>query len=310
MNVVKDSFALRKGEVFLTVVHSDHDGEIAELFSACANSLGASASTVKIVGGGYNQEPDKAVIAAMGKADVVLALCPIGKTKAEAKARQGGARILHAPFLKRDILIRLMKADVDSIMRKAKTFEEKLAAAKRFRMASDIGTDFEVDISGKRAFTNDGTAREKGKGDIIPPAQVGIAPVKGTGNGVIVADGCVRPGGVVANPVVLEVKDGFIVRFSGGSEAKLVENYVKSFGDKATFACPAHIGPGMNPKAILSDSLLEAERVEGHITVGIGKNDDIIDGDISANGHTDVTLTTPDVFLDDEKVIEKGKLLI
>ena len=89
-----------------------------------------------------------------------------------------------------------------------------------------------------------------------------------------------------------------------------LEDYLKSFGDRESWACPAHIGPGMNPLAILCDNLLEAERVEGHITVGIGRNSNLKGGDIDANGHTDVTLTNMSVFLDDEQVIDRGKLVI
>lgn len=310
MTVLKDGFELKEGEVFLTIVHSDHDGEVAELMAACAYSLGASATTFKIVGGGYNKEPDKALVSAMCEADAILAICPIGKTKAERKARAAGARIIHAPFLQRDILIRLMKADAKAIFEKCILFEEKLTAAERFTMKSDLGTEFQVNIKGKTGFTNDGMAKEKGDRDIVPPAQVGIAPVSGTGEGKIVADGCVRPGGVVKEPLTLEVESGFIRSISGGSEAKLVEDYINSFGDRETWSCPAHIGPGMNPAALLCDNLLEAERVEGHITVGIGRNIDIKGGEIDANGHTDVTLTNVNVLLDDELVIQGGKLII
>jgi len=311
MTLVKEQFGLQKGEVFLAVIMSDSDIEVAEIATACARSLGASASILKIVDSNrYNVEPDKAVAAAMYNADAIFAMCPIPKTQTIRKALDNGARVLSSSYLRREMLIRCMKTDIESILQKCKVFHDKLTKAKVFRMKSDLGTDFEVNIENHRAYTMSGFAKESGTDDIIPPAQVGIAPVTGTGEGIIVVDGCVRPGGVVSNHVTIRVEKGFIKEISGGPEAQLVRSYLDHFGEKQAFVCPAHIGPGMNPAAVLNDSLSEAERIEGHITVGIGQNHTIIDGDIKGRGHTDVTLTNADVFLDSEQVIEKGKLVI
>ncbi len=311
MTLVKDQFGLKKDEVFLSVVMSDSDIEVAEIATACARSLGASASILRIVDSDlYNVEPDKAVAAALCNADAIFAMCPIPKTQTIRKALDAGARVLSSSYLRREMLIRCMKADIESILHNCKLFHEKLSKAEVFTMKSDYGTDFAVNIKGHRAYTMTGFARESGTADVIPPAQVGIAPVSGTGEGILVVDGCARPAGVVSNHVTIRVEKGFIKEISGGPEAQLVRKYIEHFGEKQAFACPAHVGPGMNPAAVLNDSLSEAERIEGHITVGIGQNHTIVDGDIKGIGHTDVTLTNADVFLDSEQVIEKGKLVI
>ena len=308
MRVLRDNLALQKGEVFLSVSHSDHDGELAELFAACANSFGASASTVKIVGSGHLKEPDRAVREALCNADAVVSIASINKTMATRKAMDEGTRFLHAPFLERDTFIRLMKADTALMLKKSQQFARRLELATVFHMKSELGTDFRVSIAGKDAFVFDGTAREKGRSDVIPPGLVEMAPVSGTGEGTVVVDGCIRPGGVVSRPMSLDVRGGYITEITGGPEARALWDYLRRFEDEETLACPAHIGPGMNPFAVLCNNIVEAERVEGTITVGIGRNTDIEGGDINAKGHTDVTLTNADVFLDDEQVIEKGQL--
>jgi len=310
MRVLRDNLALQEGEVFLSVSHSDHDGELAELFAACANSFGVSASTVKIVGSGHLKEPDSAVREALCNADAVVSIASINKTRAARKAMDEGTRFLHAPFLARDTFIRLMKADSALMAKKSQQFARRLQIATMFHMRSELGTDFRVSIDGKDAFVFDGTAREKGREDVIPPALVEMAAVSGTAEGTIVVDGCMRPGGVVLRPITLVVNGGYITEITGGPEGRALWGYLSGFEDKKTLACPAHIGPGMNPFAALCNNIVEAERVEGTITVGIGRNTDLEGGDIDAKGHSDVTVTNADVFLDDDQVIKQGKLCI
>lgn len=310
MRVLRDNLALQKGEVFLALSHSDHDGELAELFAACANSFGAFASTVKVVGSGRWKEPDKAVSAALRNADAVISIASINKTDAERAAREAGTRFIHCPFLRKDAFVRLMKADLAAISKKAHQFAEKMQSAEVLRMTSEIGTNFEVRIGGKPSFAHDGTAREKGTVGMIPPAQAETAPVSGTAKGTIVADGYARPWGVVSQPIKLQIRNGYIEDITGGREAKAIGDYLRAYEDKETFACPAHIGPGFNQMARLCDNILEAFSVEGHMVVGIGANTDLEGGDINAKGHTDVTLTNADVFLDDEQVIRKGRILM
>jgi leucyl aminopeptidase (aminopeptidase T) len=67
----------------------------------------------------------------------------------------------------------------------------------------------------------------------------------------------------------------------------------------------AELGIGTNPKARRTDITIEAEKIRGTIHIGIGDNSHM-GGKVITDYHQDFVVPRPDLFLDDEKVMEKG----
>jgi leucyl aminopeptidase (aminopeptidase T) len=67
----------------------------------------------------------------------------------------------------------------------------------------------------------------------------------------------------------------------------------------------AELGIGTNPKARRIDITIEAEKIKGTIHIGIGDSSHM-GGKVTADYHQDLVVNEPDLFLDHEKVMEKG----
>jgi leucyl aminopeptidase (aminopeptidase T) len=71
----------------------------------------------------------------------------------------------------------------------------------------------------------------------------------------------------------------------------------------------AELGVGTNEKAILSDELLEAEKILGTVHVAFGASAGI-GGTIQVPVHLDCVVMKPTLEIDRELVVREGELLV
>jgi len=103
------------------------------------------------------------------------------------------------------------------------------------------------------------------------------------------------------------VREGRVVKISGGKEARVFERWLKSFNDPKMF-CIAHISYGCNPGAKLTGNILEDERLWGVVEWGLGSQSSTFKGSLGlASSHTDGICMNPTVWADGEVVIENGE---
>ena len=88
-----------------------------------------------------------------------------------------------------------------------------------------------------------------------------------------------------------------IIRFNGQEIQKLKPHKI------------AELGIGTNKGASLTGSVLEDEKVFGTIHIALGDNANF-GGKVEAPCHLDGILKSPDLYLDGEQVMKKGKWLI
>jgi len=141
--------------------------------------------------------------------------------------------------------------------------------------------------------------------------QIGWSPELETINGTIIFDGSVDPPiGKLEEPIELTIKDGRVTEIKGGKDAEQFERWLEKFDDENMFRL-AHICYGFNPGARLTGNILEDERVWGCTEWGLGYMSDYNyppDG-IQAPTHTDGICLNSTVWLDDEKLLEKGSIV-
>ena len=117
----------------------------------------------------------------------------------------------------------------------------------------------------------DGAISYDGEIDFFPGAQVNVAPVEETINGVIVVDASDTTTGWSTRPIPCSWEDGIIQRVEGGPEADLIRNWLETIGardEKVYRLCHASIG--MNPAARISGNLMEDERKLAALDFGFG----------------------------------------
>jgi 2,5-dihydroxypyridine 5,6-dioxygenase len=185
-------------------------------------------------------------------------------------------------------------------------------AAKRMRITTPAGTDISFENVPGRPVTNEGWAKEPGPHFLL--GQIGWAPLEESINGKIVFDGSFSGGGeaelgILRHPVAFHVKNGRWNDITGEEEAAFLRGWFDRLGDDRMRNI-AHVCYGFNPGARLSGLCTEDERVWGSTEWGFGYQGPFFQGTAGpAVTHVDGICMNSSVWMDDEQILDKGKLL-
>lgn len=247
-------------------------------------------------------------------ADVIVSLSESRNASVEAailKAREKGTRVtMCEPRGAQDWVIEgVLDVDYPLMVKVAEKICELWRKTEVCKVTSALGTDISFRLKGRPALLGDGRATEPGVLDYFPGASPSIAPVEDTINGTIVVDGTITaPIGQVSAPVTLRLEKGVITAIEGGADADALRSRLESTGDpKAFHMC--HWNVGINPRARMGHKMDQDEKVRGVVTFGFGHQDPDFKGTVGPCAiHTDVTLRSPNVYLDSVVMCENNKL--
>lgn len=264
----------------------------------------------------------KGTIDALRSADMIVCLHLPLFTNWLREVRDGGTRVLairDAP----DMLDQLMAPE--GLKEAVVHAGERLSQAKEMRVVSEAGTDLTVRCGEYRTMIQYGYADEPGRYDHWGAGHVHTFPNEGTANGTVV----MQPGDCVILPYVryvhdevqLEVRDGYIRRIEGGLDAKLMSNWLddnKCDPNDLDGHAVSHLGWGLNPQARWDNVALHGDEPEyhraafrtfpGNFLFSTGPNTEG-GGSRATRGHYDVPMRDCTVMLDNEVVIENGRLV-
>lgn len=225
-------------------------------------------------------------------------------TKARINACRSGARGATMPGITPEIMIRTLNADYRRIARLTGKVTRLLSAARKVRIKTALGSDLLLEIGGRKADPDTGIVTRPGSFSNLPAGESYIAPIENRSRGRLVVDGSFAPIGHLHRPVILEIREGKIVRLEGNPAlAALFRKYGRS---ERTLG---ELGVGTNDQAIITGNVLEDEKVLGTIHVAFGNNLGF-GGKNRADIHLDGVVKQPSVWLDDQLIIEKGRLLL
>jgi len=256
------------------------------------------------------EEPPQAVADIMKSVDVVI--CPTSKsithTNARRQAAQNGVRVATMPGITLDTLVRCLSADYSKIIELSERVALKMEKTSVVRICTKNGTDVTLPIRDRKVISSTGVLRKIGDSGNLPSGEVYVAPIEGQSNGTIVFDGSVAGLGLLKDPIVVEVVNGYIANIDGKSDSQRFSDMLRKVNHKEAYAV-AEFGMGTNYKARLCGEILEDEKVLGTVHVAFGNNISM-GGKIGVNSHIDGLIKKPDVYFDDQLVMQYGKLLI
>lgn len=304
--------SLKAGETVLIVTDMVQE-KIARVLACAAVERGAEVVVSvmkprKRVG----EEPPKLIAESMKHADVVLipVSYSVTHTFAVKEAAEHGARLLVLTDFTEDMLISGgIEADFRALKPICKGVADAFAKGSRVRVTTPGGTDLTLDITGRR-----GNALycvvEPGEFSTIPTVEANSSPVEGSANGRIVADASIPylGIGVLDEPVVAEVKDGFITKISGGRQAEMLKRDLASHNDHNCYNI-AELGVGLNPQCRLCGIMLEDEGVIPTAHIGIGTSI-TLGGTVKAPTHYDLLMWDPKIEVDGKVIIDGGKVCL
>ena len=264
----------------------------------------------------------KGAVDALKVSDMLVCLHVPLFTKWLREVRDGGTRVL---------LVRDHPDDLEQCMSPPGLKEAVLHAAERYRKAkklrvtSKAGTDLTVTLGEYPVNKQYGIADEKGHFDHWGSGLVHTFPNEGSAQGTVV----IQPGDIiilpyshyVADEIRLEIRDGFIRKVEGGMEAKLMKHWLdgnRTGPDDMDGYAVSHLGWGMNPGARWDNMLLFGEEPErgavnarafpGNFLFSTGPNSEG-GGKRTTRGHYDVPMRECSLFLDDELIIDAGRIV-
>jgi len=304
-----DCLNLKKEEKVL-VLTDDKTFEVGHAFYQVGQVLAKTAHLVLMPVAKVNgQEPAKEIAELMAVYDVVV--CPTAKslthTDAKRNACARGVRVATLPGITTAVFIRTLQADYNAIADRTYKISALLEKTETVKIKTQLGTDITLPIKDMPVISSTGLIREKGKGGNIPSGESFLAPEEGKSFGRLVVDASIAGLGLVKSPVTIEIKDGYAFSFKGEDQARQLENELTAFGRPGLNV--AELGIGTNDGAIITGEVLEDEKVFGTIHIAFGNNI-TMGGTCNVAVHIDCVVTKPDVWFDDSKVMEHGKLLV
>lgn len=306
-SVLSSSLALEKGERFLVVTDPPRRVVAEALFEAGAG-LGADAALAVVpVSEGDGQEPPEHVAAAMAASDVVVAPTTrsLTHTHARLRATENGARVATMPGITEEMFgAGAITADYAEVERLTQRLATALDSA---REALVVTGDHRLSmvVEGRKAIASTGVLREPGRSGNLPSGEAFIAPVEGTAEGELLVDGSISGIGRLSQPVLLEISAGRLRSASGLDGKRFLEVLDRSAEGRNV----AELGIGTNDKARLTGVTLEDEKIYGTIHVAFGSND-TFGGTVEAGVHLDAVTLSPEVFLDDQRVVVDGRMYL
>lgn len=311
---LKDILSVRSGEKILLYTDEGSDPFIARAVHESAEEIGADLEIFSL--DAHRAFPE---IAESLKEKIESgsfdAICELSEqyfyqTTAWQRAIEKGARLYSLGGLQADGFIRCIgKADHTLIYEFGTSLREMIGSARSIRIRTKNGTDIrlEMNISIVKRIISKLTGKERPYAYITRPSgkltrevpatflggQIAFNGIPETIEGTAVIDSYVWPPreiGHVDEPISLKIRRGRITEVNGNSsKSKIFAGWLN--GKENTIK---HFCVGFHPDASISGKLIEAERVFGCMSIGIGEYP----------FHTDGIITDPTLILNNE-VIEK-----
>jgi len=304
---------LQSGEKTL-ILADDSTFDVALLVRQTAEEIGADLSLMLLPDFKmHGNEPSPVVAAAMASSDVIFCLTKMSLAHSQARyaATNLGARYLSLPdYSMKVISSDALRANFEELVPEAMWLAQQLNQASSVRVSSLLGTDIRFNLGNRVTNVAPGIVRDKGTLGSPPDAEVNIAPLEDSCNGLIVVDGSIpcEEIGLLQTPVILTFRDGRVCDITCEDEnlAHRVQDLFDAAGPKARVL--GEFGIGLNPLATLCGIMLEDEGTRGTVHFGIGSNNSI-GGNNNVAFHLDFVMRKPSVEIDGFKLIDNGVIL-
>jgi leucyl aminopeptidase (aminopeptidase T) len=288
--------------------------DIAEMVAAAAQTIGAevvmSIMSPRSIDG---TEPPLAIAKAMTAVDCII--MPVSKslshTDAVRQAIHQGARVISmTAFTENQMIEGGLFADFRNEKPTCDKVAALLSAGEEILFTTAAGTNLAFSVKGRSGNSHACVLDSPGF-TALPNIEANISPVEGTANGVIVGDGSIPYYniGVLDEPVVFKVKDGFVCDITGGIQAKTIRELMASQNDRYVYNI-AQFAIGLNPLCTeLTGIMLNDEGVLGTAHIGIGTSSNL-GGHTKAATHFDVIIRGATVYIDGSLIMKNGELRV
>lgn len=272
----------------------------------------------------HKKEPPKAIAEAMKLANICFysgepndISWVYGNARMEA-ARRGVISVSNMFCI--DAMLVAGKADPYEVQKYSKAIEKLYNEGKRYRLITGDGAELVGSLEGRKSYVLCPIAEPPYYAATFAGGETMMAPIEGTSEGTFICDGAIGAGiGVVSEPVKITIREGKIVDAEGGIEASLLKTLIfNTYGYDEGAKNLCELSVGTNPKARTGKGVTvhEWKNLLGTMHIAFGDNTSFGGGHPDAAGksksdlHVDCLTLKPTFYIDDQKIVEKGKLLV
>lgn len=307
-NIVNTSLAVKPGELVAIAADHNSDPAVVDALLAAVAAAGAEGTLLVQPARSRAGEPANRIIAnALFGADVIIAptSTALSFTPELKQALDKGARaIVMTGVTRAELVAGAGIADYEEVYRITKPLADAITAGKVMRVTSKLGTDLTTSIEGVKCGVGASFAREPGQISSYPSGEAWSAPVTGSGQGVMVADGSAHELGFLREPIKVYFKDGRAVKIEGGEQADQLRRMIDGVenGDNL-----GEVSIGTNPSARFIGNITEDKKQAGTVHFALGNS--VVGGTVKSPIHVDLLLLTPTVEVDGEILVQDGKIV-
>jgi 2,5-dihydroxypyridine 5,6-dioxygenase len=312
-------FALnvKPGQSVLIVADTETDALCWQALAAAGEAHGAHVTVaLSTPVAQHSFEPPEPVAAAMWASDHVMLTTSraLAHSDAAKRCQREGRTIYFMEEITQDMLSGgATIEDYEGMQELGRRVMDAWTSADHVHVKTAEGTDFECSAAGREGLFIAGKAFVSDTLKMcccaFPDGESVIAPLEGTGNGVVVFDTTAHSVGRIKEPMRLIVEDGVVTRIEGGAEAETWTRILEEQNDPESWKFPAEIAIGLNPKATVQGVLREDKKILGTCHMAVGTNYDF-GGTVKAKVHMDGLMRTPTIHFDGKLIVDAGKIVI
>ncbi len=303
--VIETCMQLRSHENLL-VITDPHTAEIGQALYEAGSQVSDRVLMVMMPSTHrHGQEPPSPVADLMRRQHVVIAATRYSLTHTRARliSSKDGARIATMPGVTRSMLIEGgMTADFDALQNHIASMARILRKHRNVKIMNDDGDAMEFVISGRWNLEDNGICNRPGQVTNLPAGKIfaevkpesvsGVLKINGTWDSISITE-----------PISIIVDEGKIVDIQTTDEGILGDQILELIDEKMETIKIVEFGFGMNPKARISGSALEDEKVLGSCYIVLQQPASRRSHELRATG----ILTEQTVLLGDHRLIDKGE---
>jgi hypothetical protein len=324
---------VKAGDRVLVISDTAHDARVWQVVQSVLCELGADVTVALFERRPADYyDPPAAVCESMLKSDVNVLVASTGMLHCPANFRAMEAGI-PAICLDGGMTLEMFQSGaVTDDMKQIAVRKHYVArdvfgpGAKECRVTSRYGTDLTYrvdgrifvpplpgdDFDGYKIVNFDKDENRKGGNlyyYLFPTGEFNVAPIEGSANGKLVIDLTMHHLGRLSSPIELIVERGRVVRIDGGADARILRDYLKTYGDDNAYMCPAEASVGVNAKAVVRGIQREDKNIMGTMHFGLGTNIDV-GGSVRSRIHMDGVILEPSLYVDGVERIRDGSISV
>lgn len=312
--VIRDWLRLKPWERLLIVTSENHLKE-AKILKRCALKRAASADLMVVEKRGKqvgvffdrNEEIFDGYKAVIGATDYSLVT-----TKAAKRAIKKGSKFLSLPLSTNDgrsmLSYRFMAMDTKKSKMMAGVIMKYLNSSSVLQVKTKLGTDLKLYKRNRNAGFFNGVVKD-GHGFSSASIEVYVPIEETKTEGILIPDGSLGYIGKVEKPFAIRLEQGRLCEIEMNASGKKLKDYMEDFHDPGIYVA-SELGIGLNSYAkCRGKCYIEDESSYGTFHIGVGRNL-ALGGVHEANGHFDLVAREPDIYVDNRKIMESGKIII